>query len=183
VRPKISKVECLYFFFLLLSLEIFLSIEESASFSTAVFDAHSMKLVAEHSRSAEENTDIRISVLIRQSTKHSIPIRSTEMGRRSQTGNRITFGTDILHQNVVHVVFLDLGRQIDANLDSVLGILLFDRVKKGMEPFGGAKVTDDPHEVDLGETSWLGVVEVVHAIPDRLEDRGEWRNTNTSTDE
>lgn len=42
-----------------------------------------------------------------------------------------------------------------------------------MEPLGAAKVPDDPSEVDLGETSRLGIVQVVHAVPDRLQN-AEW---------
>lgn len=53
------------------------------------------------------------------------------------------------HNNVVHIVFLDLGCEIDIDFDSVLSILLFDGVKQRVEPFGNPKVTDDPCEVDL----------------------------------
>ena len=39
-----------------------------------------------------------------------------------------------------------------------------------MEPFCNAKVADDPGKVDFRETGGLGVVKVVHAVPDRLQD-------------
>ena len=39
-----------------------------------------------------------------------------------------------------------------------------------MEPLGGAKVSDDPGEIHFGEASRLGIVEVVHSVPNRLED-------------
>lgn len=39
-----------------------------------------------------------------------------------------------------------------------------------MEPLRGAVVTDDPGEVNFGKTSGFRAVEVVHAVPDRLQD-------------
>ena len=98
-----------------------------------------------------------------------------------------------MHDDVRHVVLLDLGCQVDVDLDAVLHVLLLDRVQERVEPLSGTKVADDPGEVDLceavptvgqllsqpsgrdrarylGETCRLGVVEVVHAVPDRLED-------------
>jgi len=39
-----------------------------------------------------------------------------------------------------------------------------------VEPFGTTKVSDDPGEVDFGEAGRLGIVEVVHSVPNRLED-------------
>lgn len=53
------------------------------------------------------------------------------------------------YNDVVHVVFLDLGGKIDVDLNPVLGVLLLDGVKKRVEPFGGTEVTDDPSEIDL----------------------------------
>ena len=38
-------------------------------------------------------------------------------------------------------------------------------------------------EAHLGQTRRLRVVEVVHAVPDGLQDRGERRNTDTTTDQ
>ena len=39
-----------------------------------------------------------------------------------------------------------------------------------MEPFGTPKVSNDPSEVDFGEASRFGIVEIVHSVPNRLED-------------
>ena len=52
-------------------------------------------------------------------------------------------------QNVVEIIFLDFSCQIDANLNLVFDVLLFNCMQKGVEPFGGAEITDDPCEVDL----------------------------------
>ena len=42
-------------------------------------------------------------------------------------------------------------------------------MQERVEPFGSPKVPDHPSEVDFGEASMLGIVEVVHPVPDRLE--------------
>ena len=76
----------------------------------------------------------------------------------------------ITYDNVIHVVILKLGGQVNINLYPVLGILFFNGVQERVKPFGTPKVPDDPSEVDFGEASMLGIVEVVHSIPDRLED-------------
>jgi len=52
-----------------------------------------------------------------------------------------------------------------------------------MEPFSSAEITDNPYEVDFGKASRsTGFVEVVHAVPYGFKDRGEWGNTDTSSD-
>jgi hypothetical protein len=53
------------------------------------------------------------------------------------------------HNNVVHIIFLDLGSEVDVDLNSVLGILLFDSMKQRMEPLCRSEVTDDPSEINL----------------------------------
>lgn len=57
------------------------------------------------------------------------------------------------YDNVIHVVFLDLSRKVNINLNPVLRILFFNSVEERMEPFGAAEITDDPGEVDLWE--WI----------------------------
>jgi hypothetical protein len=88
---------------------------------------------------------------------------------------------DILNDNVVHIVVLDLGGQVNVDLNPVLRILFFNGVQEGVEPLGSSKVSDDPSEVDFGEARRLGIIEVVHSVPNRLEDRGERGDTDTST--
>ena len=88
-------------------------------------------------------------MLLRDRAEHLVPVWPTKVCRRTQRGDRIPFGTDVLHDNVVHVVLLDLGGEVDIDLDAVLGVLLFDRLQKRVEPFGSSKVTDDPCEVNL----------------------------------
>ena|ERR1700722_5272082 len=53
------------------------------------------------------------------------------------------------YNDVVHVVLLDLGREVYVDLDPVLRVLFLDGMQKRMEPLGHAKVTDDPSEIDL----------------------------------
>ena len=127
-----------------------LSVKEPSPLGTRILDAHRMKLVAKHRRTAEEHADIRLLMFLRQASKHAIPIRSTKVGRRTETSNRITFRTDVRDVNVVHVVFLELGGEVDANLDSVLCVLFLDCVEERMEPFCCAEITDHPDEVDFG---------------------------------
>ena len=123
--------------------------------------------------------------------EYAVPVRATKVRRRAERGDGVLFGADVLHEYVCHVVVLDLGSQVYVDFDAVLHILLFDRVQERVEPLGGAKVADHPCKVDLcvqfffviperertwegtayfGEACRLGVVEVVHAVPDRLED-------------
>lgn len=105
-------------------------------------------------------------MLIGNRTEHSIPVGSPKVGRSPQAGDRIALRADVLDKNVVHIVLLDLGGEIDRDFDPVLRVLLLDGVQEGVEPFCSAKVTDDPDEVDLGETGGLRVVEVIHPVPD-----------------
>lgn len=53
------------------------------------------------------------------------------------------------YNDVVHVVLLDLGGEVDVDLDTVLCVLLLNGVQERVEPFSSAKVTNDPGEVNL----------------------------------
>ena len=146
--------------------------EEAGAFGRRVLVAHGVQLPRKHRRTAEEHTDVRLGVLLRNAREHPVPVRTTEVRRRPQAGDSILLRADVLHNDVVHLVLLELLRQVDVDLDPVLGVLLLDGVQERVEPFGGAEVTDDPGEVDLGQTSGLRAVEVVQAVPDRLQDTG-----------
>ena len=85
-------------------------------------------------------------MFLSQGREHSVPVGSTEVGWGPQGGDRILLGTDVLdltqkleesprtegleatYKNVVHIVVLDLGGQINIDLNPVLRILLFDGV-------------------------------------------------------
>ncbi len=60
--------------------------------------------------------------------------------------------TDETHDNVCHVVFLDLCGQVYVDLYPIRGILLFNGMKKRMEPLGRTEVTNNPSEIDLDFT-------------------------------
>jgi hypothetical protein len=128
-------------------------------------------------------------VFLRDAREYAVPVRAAEVRGSTQGSDGVLLGADVLHEYVRHVVVLDLGSQVYVDLDAVLHVLFFDRVQERVEPLGRAEVADDPCEVDLwdaglvlsfrsradrerylGETRWLGVVEVVHAVPDRLKD-------------
>ena len=109
-------------------------------------------------------------MLLRNGTEDTVPVWTTEVGGRTQRGDRILLRTDVLDNDIVHVIFLDLGSQINVDLDAVLGVLLLDSVQQRVEPLRTAEVTDDPGKVDLGQARRLRVVEVVQAVPNRLQD-------------
>jgi hypothetical protein len=77
---------------------------------------------------------------------------------------------DETYNDVVHIILLNLSSEVNVNLNTVLGILLLDSMQERVEPFRTSEITNNPCEVNLGQTSGLGVVEVVHAVPDRLQD-------------
>lgn len=78
--------------------------------------------------------------------KDAIPVRSTKMSRRTKRRDRIALSTDILnlctssatvraeygstHKDVVHIVFLDLGSQVNVDLNPVLRVLFFERMQQ-----------------------------------------------------
>ena len=142
-----------------------------------------MQLAREHSGATEEHTDIRLGMLVDDRAEHAVPVGATEVRGGPEARDRILLRADVLHDDVVHVLLADLRRQVDVDLDAVLRVLLLDRVQERVEPLGGAEVADDPREVHLGEARRLRRVEVVHPVPDRLEDRRERGDTNTRTDE
>ena len=53
------------------------------------------------------------------------------------------------HNDVVDFILLQLGSEVDVDLDAVLRVLFLDGVQERVEPLGGTEVTDDPCEVDL----------------------------------
>ena len=142
-----------------------------------------MQRLRKRRRSTKEYTGICIGVLICNRSEHPIPVGPSEVGRSPQAGDCIALRANILDQDIVHVIVLESGSEIDGDLDPVLRILLLDGVQERVEPFCGAEVTDDPNEVHLGETGGLRVVEAVHPVPDGLEDRGEGCHTNACANE
>ena len=88
-------------------------------------------------------------MLIGDAPKHTVPVWPPKVSRRTERGDRVLLGTDVLYDDVVHVIIFDFRRQVYVDLDPVLRVLFFDRVEERVEPFGGAKVADDPGEVNL----------------------------------
>ena len=79
-------------------------------------------------------------------------------------------------------VVLEGGMGVDTygmDFDAVLKILGLDGLEQAAKPLHGAKVSDDPEEVNLPQTSLT--LRIVHPIPDRLQDTGKRRDTNTCT--
>lgn len=131
-------------------------------------------------------------MLLRDRAEDPVPVRATVVRGRTERGDRVLLSTDVLdlfieqasagrppskrpiagetHNDVVHVVLLNLRSQVNVNFNPVLGVLLLDGLQQRVEPLRGAEVTDDPGEVDLRQARRLRLVEVVHAVPDRLQD-------------
>lgn len=89
-----------------------------------------MQLTREHGRSAEEYTHVRFRMFVTDAGENSIPVRPAKMRRRPKRSDRVLVSADVLHDDVGHVVFFDLRRQIYVDLNPVLYILLFDRVQE-----------------------------------------------------
>lgn len=157
--------------------------EELGALGGGVLVGHDVQLAREHGGAAEEHADVRLGVLLRDRAEHPVPVRAAEVRGRAQVRDRVLLRADVLHDDVVHVLLLDLRGQVDVDLDPVLRVLLLDRVQERVEPLGGAEVADDPREVHLREARRLRRVEVVHAVPDRLEDGRERRDADTGADE
>ena len=79
----------------------------------------------------------------------SVPVGPTEVRWGAERGDGVLLGTDVLHDDVVHIVLLDLCRKVDVDLNSVLRVLLLDSLQQRVEPLRTAEVTDYPGEVDL----------------------------------
>lgn len=67
------------------------------------------------------------------------------------------------------------------DLDVDIHILRLDGHEQRSEPFKRPEVFTDPEKVYLSKPCFL--LGVVHAVPDALENRGEWCNSNSSTHE
>ena len=169
-----------------------LSKEETRAIGRRVLVAHLVELAREHGGSTEEDADVGVIVLLCDAREDAIPVGAAKVRGGAEGSDSVLLRADVLHEDVRHVVVLDLGGQVDVDLDTVLHVLLLDGVQERVEPLGGAKVADDPRKIDLcracvsalflstvrrgqgtvylGETRRLGVVEVVHTVPDRLED-------------
>lgn len=122
-------------------------------------------------------------MLIRNAREHTVPVRAPKVRRGAKVRNRVLLRANVRDNDIVHIVLLELRSQINVDLNPVLRVLLLNRVQQAVEPLGGAKVADDPGEVDLAEARRLARVEVVHAVPDALQDTRERRDADAGADE
>jgi len=142
-----------------------------------------MKSLGEHRRATEEHTYIRVGMFVSDAREDDVPVWSAEVSGCTEGGDGVLLSSDIGNDDVVHVVLLDLSRQVNVDLDAITRVLFLDGVQEGVEPFSCAEVPDNPSEVDLGEAGGLRIAEVIHAIPDGLQNGGEGSHTDTGTDE
>lgn len=131
--------------------------------------------------STEKHTRLARTVQLPDPSENHVPVGSPKVGGTPQARNGIFVCVGIVDHDVGRIVRLDLGRQVRVDLDAVVHVLRLDRQQQRPEPLKGAKVSADPEEVDLSQTSLL--LGVVHPVPDGLEDRGKGRHANTGTDE
>ena len=89
-----------------------------------------MQLTREHGRSAEEHAHVRFGMIISDARENAIPVRPAKVRWCPQRGDRVLVGANVLYDDVGHVVFFDLRGQVDVDLNPILQILLFDRVKE-----------------------------------------------------
>jgi hypothetical protein len=82
-----------------------------------------------------------------------VPVRTTKVCRRAEGSDGVLLCTDVLNNDVVHVVFLDLRGEVDVDFNAILRVLFLNGVQEGMEPFSCAEVTDNPSEVNLQTVS------------------------------
>jgi hypothetical protein len=88
-------------------------------------------------------------MLIPNRSENLVPVRSAKVRRSAQGCNCVLLCTNVLNllhetmvrtgwqkerlatnNDVVHVVLLDAGREVDVNFNAVLGILLLDGVQQ-----------------------------------------------------
>jgi len=165
------------------SLEVLLSEEEPRSLGVGVLVRHLMELSTQNTRPTEENPHIRLRMRFRNTREDPIPIRPSKVRRRTQARDRVFLSANVLHDDIVHFVLLELGGEVDGDFDTVLGVLFFDGVQEGVEPFGAAEVSDDPGEVDLGKPRRLRIIKVIHPIPNILQNTRKRRHTNTRSNQ
>jgi len=132
---------------------------------------------------AEEHSDVGVRMFVSDAGEDDIPVGSAEMGGCTKISDGVFLCSDIGYDDIVHVILLDLGGEVDIDLDTTARVLFLDGVQERVEPLGCTEVTDDPGEVDFGESGGFGVSEVVHAVPDRLEDGGERCYSDAGADE
>lgn len=95
------------------------------------------------------HANIGLRVFLSDRAEDSIPVRTTKVSGSSEGSDCVLLGTDILDDDIVHFVFFQPGGEVNVDFDAVLCILFLNGMKKGVEPFCGAKVADNPGEVDL----------------------------------
>src|SRR5688572_28055812 len=140
-----------------------------------------VKCTSQSLRATEEHTRLCWTVKFPDAPENHVPVWPTEVGRAPQAGDGVLVSVGVVDHDVGRVVCLDLGRQVCVNLNATLHILCLNGEEKRAEPFKRTEVTADPEEVYLGKTGLL--LGVVHAVPDRLQNRGEGSDTNTGTHE
>lgn len=129
------------------------------------------KTSIEFTRKVTYHTNISVRMFLGEGIEDTVPVGSTKVSWCPQRCNGILLSTDLLDNDIVHVVLLNLGREVNIDLDLVLSVLFFDGAQKRVEPFSCTIVTNDPGEVDFGQPGVLaGRVEVVHPVPDGFED-------------
>jgi len=110
-----------------------------------------------------------------------LPIWASKHSTGAEKGQRIVIRAGIVNCDVPQHVLRDLLRKIDVDAKEV-GISLggLDFLKETLEPSKRWCVTANPEELDTAERTKLPFP---LSVPNVLEDRREWSNTDTSANE
>ena len=171
---------------------------------TTVHVALGMQLTTQCFWTAEEDSRLGRRMNLADTSKDGVPVRATEIGGRPQTGDDVCFAVGVVDHDVRGVVGFDASGEVlryhlsclkkyarreqkgvrtyGMNLNIAVDILGFNSHEKRPKPFKRAIVTTNPEEVDFAQAR-PSTPGIIHAVPNALEDRCEWRDTDPCSNE
>lgn len=112
----------------MIGLEVLFSKEEFSALGTGILVAHGMKHSRQRRWPTKEHANICVGMLIRNAGENPIPIWPAKVSRSPEGRDRIFLRANVLHNDIVHIIVLYLGSEVDADLNPVLCVLFFDGV-------------------------------------------------------
>jgi len=109
-----------------------------------------------------------------------LPIRATEHGTGAQKSQRIIFSSSVVDGDVPKHVFTDLLCKIYVDAQEVrVSLSSLNLLEQRLEPTKGRRITTNPEKLDALQASHIAFP---LTVPDVLQDRGKWCDTDTSSD-
>lgn len=118
-------------------------------------------------------------------------VGAAKVGAGLELSKRVDISTNRVEDDVLRGIHIELLSKVGVNLQkfytaragdtSSLARLVLERREESLKPLERAGIFAHPDELDTTETGWW--VGAVAQMPDVLEDRGPWRNTNTGSDQ